>query len=119
MRPPRRPALALACAAILGAPAAAPAEGWEQQGGDPGRSGYQPLSDGTLPVQPLWTAPDAAATAPVMTSGRLEEARVVYGSADGRVHVRRLDSGADVGPAGGLALGPLSGGAFGSGRAAS
>ena len=113
-------AVVLVCAALAVAPAPAAAAAWEQQGGDSGRSGYQPLSDGTLPIEPVWAAPgDAVATAPVITAGRLEEARVVYGTADGRVHVRRLDTGADVGPAGGTALGGLAAGAFGSGAGAS
>ena len=120
MRPARGRATVLACAALAATPGTAAATHWPQQGGDPGRSGYQPASDGTAPVGLLWaTAGEPVATAPVITAGRLERQRVAYGTADGRVHLRELASGQPVGPAAGVALGGLAAGAFGSGPAAS
>src|SRR4051794_28572866 len=107
MRPRRSIALALACAGL--AVAAAPARAvWPQEGGDAGRSGYQPIGDGTAPVQPLWATAGNVVTAPVITAARFEDQRVVYGTTDGRVHVRRLGTGAAIGSETGIAVAGLA-----------
>jgi len=98
---------------------AAPAQAvhWSQAGGDGGRSGYQPLADGSPPVRSLWTTADReVVTSPLITAGTLEEQRVVYGTANGRVHLRALDDGERIGPEGGLPVEQtLEAGAFGEG----
>lgn len=106
---------ALLCAfvALLVAPAGA--VHWPQLGGDSGRSGYQPLGDGTTPVQPLWSVPDdGVVTSVIVSAGRLSEQRVIYGTADGRVHLRRLLTSEAVGPAAGVSVETtISSGTFG------
>ena len=112
----RRPVLVAVLAAAL-LPAPAQAVHWPQAGGDGGRSGYQPLADGSPPVRVLWDAADKdVVTSPLITAGTLDEQRVVYGTGDGRVHLRALADGQRVGPDGGLLVEEaLTTGAFGDG----
>jgi Ca2+-binding RTX toxin-like protein len=88
--------------ALMGAFATpAAAVHWPQQGGDAGRSGYQPVGDGAAPVRALWSAEGDVVGAPLITSGALSEQRVIYGTTDGRVHLRDLSTGREQGAAGG------------------
>lgn len=106
----------LVAAVLGGAAAPAVAVHWPQQGGDPGRSGYQPVGDGAPPVRPLWSLPGDVVAAPLITAGSLAEQRVVYGTADGRVHLRDLAGGGERGQAGGTRIDDtLASGAFGEG----
>jgi Ca2+-binding RTX toxin-like protein len=104
LRSCRRLAAALAVAAAL--PSTALAAHWPGLGGDPGRSGNQPVGAGAPPVQSLYSRTDATdqnvRTAPLATAGAVGVQRSAYGTAGGRVHVRVLDSGAAVGPAAGV-----------------
>ena len=94
--------------------ASAEAVHWPYFGGDSGRSGYQPVGDGSLPVRFRWSATkprDRFVKTSILTSAGLPDAqRVVYGTVDpsevasratakqnGRVHVRVLATGAPVG----------------------
>ncbi len=85
--------------------AAAGAVHWPFFGGDNGRSGNQPVDEGVPPAAFLYSkadAPSAAIVTSIITSaGMPANQRVIYGTADGRVHLRTLESGAEVGPAGG------------------
>jgi hypothetical protein len=74
---------------------------WPQEGGDPGRSGYQAVGDGGAPVRALWNGPGDVVAAPLISAGPLAEQRVIYGTADGRVHLLDLSTGRERGPAGG------------------
>lgn len=103
--------VAVVAALTLGTAAAALGAGaWPQAGGDGGRSGNQALSGGPGTMRPLWsrtfadehrlqsgvivTAPGFAGAPP----------RVVYGTQDGRIHLRDAYTGAAVGPENGTAL---------------
>jgi len=111
---------------------------WPFFGGDPGRSGYQPVEEAGLPVRFAYSrlAPtdDFLKTSILTSAGMPETQRVIYGTVDpaevragstananGRVHLRILATGA---PVGGDELGVLidSGNAdadvFGAGAAA-
>src|SRR5687768_7141271 len=82
-------------------PTPAGAVHWPQLGGDAGRSGYQPVGDGAPPVRSLWSVEGDVVAAPLVTAGSLAEQRVVYGTADGRVHLRDLSTGRERGSSGG------------------
>ena len=88
----------LACAAP-----AAQAAHWPLFGGDPGRSGRQPVDAGTLPLTAVWKrtgAGDRNVKTSILTSGGpAASRRVVYGTSDGVVHFRRLVDGAPIGGA--------------------
>lgn len=108
--------LAAAMAGLAATPAAA--VHWPQQGGDGGRSGYQPVGDGSAPVGELWAAPGDVVTSVLVTGGRLADQRVIYGTASGRVHLRELATGRAVGPEDGIAVeDSLPSGVFGDGDA--
>ena len=110
--------LAAVVLAPLASPASAPAAHWPQQGGDAGRSGYQPVGDGAAPARPLWSVGGDVAAAPLITGGALTDQRVVYGTADGRVHLRDLSTGAERGAAGGTPVDDtLTAGTFGDAAA--
>ncbi|HEU0024681.1 MAG TPA: hypothetical protein VFQ12_08625 [Thermoleophilaceae bacterium] len=98
----------LAATLLLAAPATAAAVHWPHAGGDAGRSGNQPVGDGTPPVRALYAKTEAVdrnvQTAIVTTSGAAGLQRFAYGTADGRIHVRLLASGAAIGPAGGIVI---------------
>ena len=91
--------------AVLAAalPAAADASYWPAQGGGPARTAAQEIEPGELPAVVAWSHAGAdPATAPIVTGGDGPFAqRVAYGTADGRVHLRVLATGAEVGPPGG------------------
>src|SRR3954464_9889862 len=110
MRRNRRLHLLLAIAAttvLTAAPAGAAT--WSQQGGDPGRSGAQPVDEGGVPAQFLWSRTgDATAerdirTSIITTNGPIATQRVIYATDSpspdpGFVHIRLLANGAFVGP---------------------
>ena len=94
---------------------------WPFFGGDNGRSGYQPVGEGTTPVKFLYSKTAAGdqffKTSPLTSTGVPSSQRVIYGTvnpqeamsggpanANGRVHVRRLDSGAALGPEEGVKI---------------
>lgn len=88
--------------------AAASAADWQSYGGDTGRSGNQPLGDGGPPVRALYSKTDAAdqgvVSSIVATTGAVGTQRLTYAAANGRVHLRVLESGAPVGPDAGVDL---------------
>jgi hypothetical protein len=90
--------------ALLAGPALA--QSWSSLGGDPGRSGHQPADSPVSAVRLLYsrTGPEdqATVTSVITTSGPAGREQVVYGTADGRVHLRRLPDGQPVGPPGGI-----------------
>jgi hypothetical protein len=96
-------AAVLACAVLACLAPAASADHWAGFGGDPGRSGAQPAAPGGLPVTFAWERTGAGdrnvKTSVLTTGGPVEAQRVVYGTADGVVHFRRLTDGAPVGGA--------------------
>lgn len=105
---PRRPArlagAALAALAVgaLALPASALATGWLPAGGDPGRSGSAPIDPGAPPITGLFAktgSTDAnVRTPPTATDGPGPASeRIAYGTANGRVHVQVLATGAAVG----------------------
>jgi hypothetical protein len=94
-----------AASALWVAPAGA--AHWPQLGGDAGRSGAQPVDEGGVPAQFLWSRTaetDRQIRTSIITSaGALADQRVIYGTdspdADpGFVHLRLLQTGAPVGP---------------------
>ncbi len=118
-------------------PACALAVHWPGFGGDNGRSGYQPVQETRPPVRVVYarTAPgDRFLKTSILTStGTPLSQRVVYGTvnpmevmakapadANGRVHLRILAGGANVGPRGGARIdnGLADADVFGPGAAA-
>ncbi|MGH9181372.1 MAG: hypothetical protein ACRDY5_06620, partial [Acidimicrobiales bacterium] len=93
---------------VSGAALAGPAWGvhWPFFGGDAGRSGYQPVEPGSGPLDFVYsrTGPeDRDIVNSILTSALAPDVqRVIWGSADGRIHQRVLATGAVVGPAGGV-----------------
>src|SRR3954469_19240002 len=88
--PPLRAAV-LACALFACLVPAASATHWPGFGGDPGRSGNQPVDPGVAPIEPVWKQTDGPVRTAIVTSGGAPSAqRVMYGTADGVVHLRRL-----------------------------
>ena len=109
-----RATLALAVGASLALPASASAVHWPLFGGDNGRSGYQPVGEGGVPVKFRYARTaesDQFLKTSILTStGTPDTQRVIYGTvspnevmqgatanANGRVHLRILESGAAVG----------------------
>src|SRR4051794_13032434 len=101
--------LAIAAATVLIASPVGAAT-WSHQGGDPGRSGAQPVDEGGVPAQFLWSRTGEAErdirTSIISTNGPIAKQRVIYGTDSpspdpGFVHIRPLQTGAPVGPAGG------------------
>ncbi|MGH9165774.1 MAG: hypothetical protein ACRDZW_09720, partial [Acidimicrobiales bacterium] len=95
--------------AVVGAVAlAGPAWGvhWPFFGGDSGRSGYQPVEPGSGPLDFVYSrtaAEDRNIVNSIITSaGTPDVQRVIWGSADGRIHMRTLLAGTVVGPAAGV-----------------
>ena len=90
--------------------AATPAGGvhWPNFGGDAGRSGAQPVDEGGVPAQFLWSRTGLAdrdvRTSILTSAGTPSTQRLIYGTDDGFVHLRILQTGAPVGPAGGTDL---------------
>ncbi len=110
---------------------------WPFYGGDNGRSGYQPVGEGTAPVRFLYsktgTFDQFIKTSVLTTTGTPATQRVIYGTvnpqeamggavanANGRVHLRLLQTGAAVGPEEGVKIddGTADADVFGPGAAA-
>ncbi len=87
---------------------------WPFFGGDPGRSGYQPVEEAGVPIQfaysKLTPTDDFVKTSILTSAGMPDTQRVIYGTVDppevmagsaannnGRVHLRILATGAAVG----------------------
>lgn len=87
---------------------AAGADRWPLFGGDASRSGYDAADPGEVPVGAVWSrlGPDANVRTPVVVSGGggPDAQRVAYGTANGRVHLQELGSGATVGPEEGIEI---------------
>lgn len=98
-------AAAVALAALAGT---AQAVHWPFFGGDNGRSGYQPVGEGTAPVNFLYSKTGATdqfiKTSILTTAGTPDAQRVVYGTANGNVHLQVLAGGAPVGPEAGVKI---------------
>jgi hypothetical protein len=69
---------------------------WGSHGGDVGRSGHQAVDPTGPPVTLEYTADETNIRTSMVTSGGSDpsEQRIIYGTSDGRVHFRTLDSGA-------------------------
>ncbi len=100
--------LALVGAAVLGLPAGAGAVHWPLFGGEGGRSGYQPVDEGELPVAFGYSKTGAGdqqvRTSIVTTTGPANDQRLAFGTANGAAHLQVLRTGAPVGPENGTAL---------------
>ncbi len=76
---------------------------WPFFGGDSGRSGYQPVDEGSVPVTAVYakTAPtEQFVKSSIITSaGSPATQRLIFGTRDGFVNLQVLGSGAPVGPA--------------------
>lgn len=100
--------LGLALVALTALGGTAHAVHWPLLGGDGGRSGNQPVGAGEAPVRFVYSkvaATDRGVKTSLLTSaGDPATQRAVYGTADGRVHLRVLQSGAAVGPEAGVAI---------------
>jgi len=134
----RHLAAGLAAIAVTGSTAgSAQAVHWPFFGGDNGRSGYQPVGEGTAPLTFRYAktaAPDQFLKTSILTSTGVPSAqRVIYGTvnpqevtsnaaanANGRVHLRLLDTGAPVGAEEGVKIddGQADADVFGPGAAA-
>lgn len=116
---PRRGAAALLASAVLAtaigaglaAPSPAPATIWPTPGGDAARAGLQPFDAGLPPFDALWSVGDVdVVTSPLVTgpgAGAVAP-RVVYGTADGRLHLHDVYAGTPIGDPAGVALGGTS-----------
>ena len=98
---------ALAAAALPAlALSAAHAAPWPLFGADEGHSGHRPA--GRAPVEPVYAktaeGDRGVQTSIIVTDGPQSSQRIVYGTANGRVHVRMLESGAAIGPEEGVAI---------------
>lgn len=79
--------------------AGAAAVHWPFFGGDAGRSGYQPVDEGGTPVTFAYakTADTNVQTSIITSAGSPATQRMIYGTANGRVHQQILETGAPVG----------------------
>ena len=95
--------LAISAMVLLGP--VAMAQPWSSFGGDAGRSGHQPADSGVTVVRSLYAVgQDQDIVTSVTTGGAPGADRVVYGTGDGRVHLRRLLDGQSVGAPEGIDL---------------
>ena len=110
----RRAAICAATAALtLSAASLAHGDHWPSFGGGDGRSGFQPVDAGGVPVgfryRNTAVAEQLIKTSIVTTTGppttAADGARFAFGTNDGRVQVRRLADGAAIGPAAGTDIG--------------
>lgn len=87
---------------------AAQASHWPLFGGDAARSGYQPIGEGRPPVRAVYSKTDeterGVQSSILVSAGQPAVQRMVYGTANGRVHVQVVESGAPVGPEEGIAI---------------
>ena len=115
-------AFAATIAAVLLLAAPAGAVHWPLFGGDAGRSGYQPVDEGSGPLDFLYSrtgVEDRNIVTSIITSAGMPVAqRVVYGTADGAIHLRTLLDGTPVGAAAGVDVSNEAN-AFGDGRTGS
>ena len=76
---------------------------WPFFGGDNGRSGYQPVDEGSVPVTAVYAktaATEQFVKSSIITStGSPATQRLIFGTRDGFVNLQVLGSGAPVGPA--------------------
>lgn len=88
--------------------ASAQAAHWPGFGGDGGRSGYQADGEGSEPLTPMYAQTGASkrniVTSVVTTTGQPGAQRAAFGTADGRILLRILESGAAVGGEGGVSV---------------
>lgn len=74
---------------------------WATSGGDAGRSGYQPVDQGELPVPLHYQKSEASEgnikTSSIITGGGPSQQLLAYGTANGRIHHQLLGTGAPVG----------------------
>lgn len=104
----RVPTAILCAATLLAAAPVAQAVHWPLFGGDSGRSGYQPVGEGTGPTVPRYskaTPGERDVRTSILTSAGSPstfEQRLVFGTANGRVHLQLLQTGAAVGPEDGV-----------------
>lgn len=93
---------ALALATLAAGAPAAQAVHWPFFGGDNGRSGYQPVDEGALPLTATYEKTAATErfvkTSIVTSSGSPATQRLEFGTRDGFVHLQVLGTGAPVGP---------------------
>ncbi|MBA2341869.1 MAG: hypothetical protein H0V85_00220 [Thermoleophilaceae bacterium] len=98
-------ATVLLCGLLAGS---AEAVHWPVFGGEGGRSGYQAEGEGSEPLTPVYTQTGASkrniVTSVVATSGQPGGQRVAFGTADGRILLRILESGDAVGAEGGVSV---------------
>jgi len=98
----------LVTVALMAAAGAAQASEWPTFGGDFGRSGFQAAGQGRAPVRAAYAKAEESErgvrTSIVTTSGQPVNQRVAYGTANGRVHLQILESGAPVGPEEGVLI---------------
>lgn len=111
----------VALVALAATAGSAQAVHWPFFGGDNGRSGYQPVGEGTAPVRFLYSRTSASdqfiKTSVLTTTGIPASQRVIYGTvnpqevmagapanANGRVHLRTLQTGEAVGPEAGVKI---------------
>lgn len=97
---------ALALATVAAGAPAAQAVHWPFFGGDNGRSGYQPVDEGVLPLRAVYEksmpTEQFVKTSIVTSSGSPATQRMEYGTRDGFVHLQVLGTGAPVGPEEGI-----------------
>jgi len=95
-------------AVALAVPASAAAVHWPLFGSESGRSGYQPVDEGELPVAFQYAKTSAGdqqvRTSIVTTTGPAADQRMAFGTANGAAHLQVLPTGAPVGPEDGIAL---------------
>ncbi|HEX2849215.1 MAG TPA: hypothetical protein VHN98_01625 [Acidimicrobiales bacterium] len=114
----RRAAVVVALLAVAALVVAGPAGAmhWPNGGGDAGRSGFQPVDEGGLPITFKWQRADhalAPRSSMLTSAGSLADQRSMYATDEGRVVVRRLLTGSQIG---GLPdLSAKRSGAFGTG----
>jgi hypothetical protein len=97
MRGGRLKAIAAGTTATMAVAATAFGAHWSSHGGDVGRSGNQPVEPVGPPVGLEYSDDETSPVrTSIVTSGGADtsEQRVIYGTSDGRVHHRSLDTGA-------------------------
>ena len=107
--PARLTAVAATIAGLgLAAVPAAQAVHWPFFGGENGRSGYQPVDEGTVPVTGVYAktaASEQFVKSSIITSaGSPATQRLIFGTRDGFINLQILGTGAPVGPEGGIAV---------------
>lgn len=92
----------LAVAVIATGATAAQAVHWPVFGGDNGRSGYQPVDEGTVPLTATYSKTAASEqfvkTSIVTSTGSPTTQRLAFGTREGFVHFQILGTGTPVGP---------------------